>query len=367
MAITLRDMLAAGVHFGHRTRYWNPKMAPYIYGARNDIHIINLEKTLPLYHEALNFITKVIANKGKVLFVGTKSSAQDVVREQAQRCGMPYVDHRWLGGMLTNYKTVRQSIKRLKNLEELRDSGAFEKMLKKEALQMKRKLIKLERSLGGIKEMNGIPDAIFVLDVGYENISITEARKLKIPVIGIVDTNHSPDGIDYVIPGNDDSMRAITLYLTGIADAIVTIREATGTMPQDEIAAEEARLKTKPKTTKTKTAIKTQKATTAEVTEDTAEDQIDKTPAKAAAQVNPAVKAKATKTTKSTKSAEAPASKVDGTKAKTSKQPTTSKTKPATKTTTAKVAANEIVSKPTVASSTVGSETDADDTKVEVK
>lgn len=222
MATTsMRDMLHAGVHFGHRTRFWNPKMAPYIFGVHNKIHIINLEKTLPLYQEACNFISRLAANKGKILFVGTKRVAKDIIREAATHCGMPYVDHRWLGGMLTNYKTVRQSVKRLKDLEEMRDNGTFENMIKKEALRLSRELEKLERGLGGIKEMNGLPDALFVIDVGYENIAITEAARLRIPVVGIVDTNNAPEGIDYVIPGNDDSMRAVQLYTDGVVASIV--------------------------------------------------------------------------------------------------------------------------------------------------
>ncbi len=362
MAITMRDMLAAGVHFGHRTRYWNPKMAPYIYGARNGIHIINLEKTLPLYQDALNFLTNVVANKGKVLFVGTKTSAQQSIRENAARCGMPFVDHRWLGGMLTNYKTVRQSIKQLKHLEELQASGAFEKMIKKEALQMKRKLTKLERALGGIKAMNGIPDAIFVLDVGHENIAITEARKLKIPVVGIVDTNHSPDNIDYVIPGNDDSMRAIDLYLTGIADAIVAIREATGVLPQDEIAEE---IKVKP--AKAKTIVKAKKV---QVAPDAGEatDQTDTKAAKTAAK-KPAAKVKVTATVKKAEAIEAKPVKKAATKAVATKSAATktaaSKTitakpkKTVTKTSKAEVVEESAEPEPAAKK--------ADDTKVEVK
>jgi len=220
-SISMRDMLAAGVHFGHRTRFWNPKMAPYIFGSRDKVHIINLEITLPLYQEAVNYVGQLAANKSKILFVGTKRAAQSIIKEQATRCDMPFIDHRWLGGMLTNYKTVRQSVKRLKELEELRDSGAFNTMIKKEALQLSRQLEKLERGIGGIKDMGSLPDALFVIDVGYEKIAIQEANRLKIPVIGIVDTNNDPDNINYVIPGNDDSMGAIALYTMGIADAII--------------------------------------------------------------------------------------------------------------------------------------------------
>ena len=221
MSVTMRQMLEAGVHFGHQTRYWNPKMAPFIFGHRNKIHIVNLEKTLPMYQEALKFVRKTATNKGTILFVGTKRQAQEIVSEEAQRCGMPFVDHRWLGGMLTNFKTVKQSIKRLHEMNTMMQDGTLDKLSKKEGLVMQREMDKLERSLGGIKDMNGIPDAIFVIDVGYQKGTITEANKLGIPVIGIVDTNNSPDGVDYVIPGNDDSSRAIRLYARGIADAVL--------------------------------------------------------------------------------------------------------------------------------------------------
>jgi len=210
------------VHFGHQTRYWNPKMAPYIFGERGKIHIINLEKTMPMFTEAMNYLGSMVANGGTVLFVGTKRSAQNAVRENAERCGMPFVNHRWLGGMLTNYKTVRASIKRLKDLEVMSEDGSFQKIGKKEALMLTRELEKLERSLGGIKNMRGIPDAMFVVDVGHEKIAITEARKLGIPVVGVVDTNNSLEGIDYVIPGNDDAIRAIKLYVEAAADAAET-------------------------------------------------------------------------------------------------------------------------------------------------
>jgi small subunit ribosomal protein S2 len=222
--ITMREMLEAGVHFGHRTRYWNPKMAPYIFGVRHKIHIINLDKSLPLYQEAVNFVSSVAAKNGKILFVGTKRSAQDIIREEAIRCGMPYVNHRWLGGMLTNYKTVRQSIKRLKDLEVMRDSKQFAGITKKEGLNLMRELTKLEGTLGGIKNMGGLPDAIFVVDVGNEDIVVSEANKLSIPVVGIVDTNRDPDNIDYIIPGNDDAVRAIRFYTKYIADAIIDAR-----------------------------------------------------------------------------------------------------------------------------------------------
>ena len=217
----MRQMLEAGVHFGHQTRYWNPRMAPYIFGERNKIHIIHLEHSLPMYNDAANFLGKLAANKGTILFVGTKRSAQNAVKEAAIRCGMPYVNRRWLGGMLTNYKTVRASIKRLKDLEAMTTDGTLDRLPKKEALTMSRSLEKLERSLGGIKNMNGLPDALFVIDVRHERIAVSEANKLGIPVVGVVDSNNSPEGVDYVIPGNDDAIRAINLYANGIADAVL--------------------------------------------------------------------------------------------------------------------------------------------------
>jgi len=222
----MREMLEAGVHFGHQTRFWNPKMAAFIFGERNKIHIINLEQTMPMAKDALNFMGKVASNKGKVMFVGTKRAASEAVKTEAERCGMPFVNHRWLGGMLTNFRTVRASIKRLKELEEMSKNNAYEKISKKEILQLSREQEKLEKTLGGIKEMNGLPDVLYVIDVGYENIAIQEATKLGIPVVGIVDTNNSPDGIDYIIPGNDDSMRAIKLYTKMAADAILVGKES---------------------------------------------------------------------------------------------------------------------------------------------
>lgn len=221
MSVTMRQMLEAGVHFGHQTRYWNPKMSPFIFGARNKIHIINLEKSLPMYQEALKFVRTLTANKGTILFVGTKRQARDILKEEAQRAGAPYVDYRWLGGMLTNFKTVKQSIKRLKEMDQMIADGSFEKLTKKEGLTFSREKEKLERSLGGIKDMGGIPDALFVIDVGFHKIAVTEAKKLGVPIVGVVDTNNSLDGIDYVIPGNDDSTRAIRLYARGVADAIL--------------------------------------------------------------------------------------------------------------------------------------------------
>ena len=227
MSVTMRQMLEAGVHFGHQTRYWNPKMAPFIFGHRNKIHIINLEKTLAMYQEATKFVRQLSANKGSILFVGTKRQAREIVREEAMRASTPFVDHRWLGGMLTNFKTVKLSVKRLRDLEIMVQDGSMEKLSKKEQLTFAREQIKLERSLGGIKEMNSLPDALFVIDVGYQKGAITEANKLGIPVVGVVDTNHSPDGVDYVIPGNDDASRAVRLYARGIADAILEGRSQT--------------------------------------------------------------------------------------------------------------------------------------------
>jgi small subunit ribosomal protein S2 len=221
----MREMLEAGVHFGHQTRYWNPKMAPYIFGHRNKIHIINLEQTVVKYTEAVKFVRSIAAKNGNVMFVGTKRAARDIIAEQAARCGMPYVDSRWLGGMLTNFKTVKSSIKRLKDMEVMAADGALERMSKKEGLMFEREMTKLNKSIGGIKDMNGLPAAIFMVDVGYHKIAVAEAHTLGIPVIAIVDTNHSPDGIDFVIPGNDDSAKAITLYATGIADAVLEGRQ----------------------------------------------------------------------------------------------------------------------------------------------
>lgn len=227
MSVSMQDMLKAGVHFGHQTRYWNPKMSSYIYGSRNKIHIIDLGKSLPLFQDAINFLSGVAAKKGKVLFVGTKYAAQDIVKAEAERCGMPYVNHRWLGGMLTNYKTIRQSIKRLKDLEAMFESQKFGRLTKKEILNLEREKEKLLNSLGGIKNMGGIPDALFVIDVGHENIAVREANRLGIPVVGVVDSNNDPDNIAYVIPGNDDSTRAIRFYAKTMADVILDARAST--------------------------------------------------------------------------------------------------------------------------------------------
>jgi small subunit ribosomal protein S2 len=246
MSVTMRQMLEAGVHFGHQTRYWNPKMAPYIFGHRNKIHIINLEKSLPMYEEAAKFIRQLASNKGTILFVGTKRQAREIMAEEASRCGMPWISHRWLGGMLTNFKTVKQSVKRLKDMEAMLAEGARESLNKREILGLQREYDNLNRSLGGIKEMAGLPDALFVVDVGYQKIAITEANKLGIPVIGIVDSNNTPEGVDYIIPGNDDSSRAIRLYARGIADAILegkanVIEELVAAVHEDEyVEVEEA-------------------------------------------------------------------------------------------------------------------------------
>ena len=232
--VSMRQMLEAGVHFGHQTRFWNPKMAPFIFGERNKIHIINLEKTQPLYAEAARFVKGVIADGGKVLFVGTKRSAREAIQREAARCSMPFVNQRWLGGMLTNFKTIRQSIRRLAEITELSTSGALEKRGKKEATQLRREMEKLERSLGGIKDMESLPDALFVIDVGHERIALHEAKKLGIPVVAIVDTNCSPEGIDFVIPGNDDAMRAIQLYAAGVADAVIEGKASVPTVAVGE-------------------------------------------------------------------------------------------------------------------------------------
>jgi small subunit ribosomal protein S2 len=221
MSVTMRQMLEAGVHFGHQTRYWNPKMSEFIFGQRNKIHIINLERTLEKYNDAMKYVRQLSANRGTILFVGTKRQAREIIAEEAQRAGMPCVDHRWLGGMLTNFKTVKQSIKRLKDLEAMSADGTFERMSKREALSLKRELGKLQQSMGGIKDMNALPDAMFVIDVGFHKIAITEAKKLGIPIVAVVDTNHNPEGIAYVVPGNDDSSRASRLYARGAADAVL--------------------------------------------------------------------------------------------------------------------------------------------------
>lgn len=262
--VTMRQMLEAGVHFGHQARFWNPKMASYIFGERNKIHVINLEKTLPLFNDALNFISKTAQHHGKILFVGTKRAARQAVQEEATRAGMPYVNHRWLGGMLTNFNTVRQSIRRLKELEQMQADGSVGRLTKKEGLLLAREKEKLEKTLGGIKDMGGLPDAIFVIDVGHEKIAVHEAGILGIPVIGVVDTNNSPDGIDYVIPGNDDAIRAVKLFLEGVADAVIEGKAvAISAAPEDEYVevsdetgAEKAAAPKKKAAAKKKAAVK---------------------------------------------------------------------------------------------------------------
>jgi len=242
----MRDLLQAGAHFGHQTRFWNPKMDQYIFGARNKIHIINLEHTVPAFNEALATVKRLAENKNQVMFVGTKRAAGKIVEEHARRCGMPFVSHRWLGGMLTNYKTIRSSIKRLRELEEQERDGTFAKLTKKEALMRSRMKEKLERSIGGIKEMSGLPDVLFVVDVDHERIAVTEANKLGIPVIGIVDTNSDPDGVDFVIPGNDDAIRAIKLYVTAVADAVITGKAAAGEVVTADEFVEETESEAEP-------------------------------------------------------------------------------------------------------------------------
>ena len=233
--VTMRQMLEAGVHFGHQTRYWNPKMEPYIFGARGKIHIINLEKTLPLLNDSMNFISKLAARRGSIMFVGTKRAASAAIEEEARRCGMPFVSHRWLGGMLTNYRTIRASVKRLKQLESMQEDGSIQHLVKKEILQLTRERDKLEKSLGGIKDMKNLPDALFVVDVSHEDIAVKEARKLGIPVIAVVDTNCSPEDVDYVIPGNDDAIRSIRLYAQLAADAVL---EGRASAPQVDVQDE---------------------------------------------------------------------------------------------------------------------------------
>lgn len=283
--VTMRQMLEAGVHFGHQTRYWNPKMAPFIFGERNKIHIINLEKSLPMFGDAINYLGKMVANGGKVLFVGTKRSARETIKSEAERCGMPYVNHRWLGGMLTNFHTVKQSIKRLTDLEETLEGKGNERLNKKELLQISREVEKLERSLGGIKNMNMLPDVLFVIDVGYEEIAVKEATKLGIPVVAVVDTNNSLSGVDYVIPGNDDAIRAIKLYASQIANTILEAKTSTQALQGDEDefveVKEEAEAKSKAKTkAKSKAAPKKKVTVKKKAASRTKKEASDKTAAK---------------------------------------------------------------------------------------
>ncbi len=250
MSATMRQMLEAGVHFGHQTRFWNPKMAQYIFGARNKIHIVNLEKTMEKYNEAMTYVRRLAANRGTILFVATKRQARDIIAEEAKRAGMPYVDNRWLGGMMSNFKTIKGSLKRLKELETMQNDGTFDRMSKREALTLKREFDKLMTSMGGIKDMVSLPDALFIIDVGYQKIAVQEANKLGIPVVGVVDTNHTPDGVDYVIPGNDDSSKAIRLYARGVADAILegksqAVQEIVKTQTEEFVEVDPADLEAK--------------------------------------------------------------------------------------------------------------------------
>jgi len=306
--VSMRLMLEAGVHFGHQTRFWNPQMSDYIFGSRNKIHIINLEKTLPMYNEAVNALGKIASNRGTILFVGTKRAARSIMAEEAQRCGMPFVSHRWLGGMLTNYKTIRASIQRLKDLEEMQTNGGFGRLNKKEQLMLTREMEKKEKVIGGIKDMRGLPDALFVIDVGHEDIAVKEANTLGIPVFGIVDSNNSPDGIDYIIPGNDDAIKAIRLYAEGVADAVIEGR-AAAVLQRGDDEQEAAPKKAPPK----KVAVKRKAASAEEaapeaddteaqaeapaaeapVTEAGAEETAEEVSAEAAAPKKKAVKKKA--------------------------------------------------------------------------
>jgi small subunit ribosomal protein S2 len=296
-AVSMRQMLEAGVHFGHQTRYWNPKMGPYIFGQRNKIHIVNLEQTLPMFKDAMNYLGTLSANGGKILFVGTKRAARDTVREEAERCGMPFVNHRWLGGMLTNFKTIKQSIKRLKELEDMFADGSVEKRFnKKEALGLEREMVKLERSLGGIKDMRGLPDAVFVIDTGHEKIAVNEAKKLGIPVVGVVDTNNDPDAIDYIIPGNDDAIRAVQLYVQGVSAAVLEGRASAAASVglEDENAdkPKKAKAKAKPKA-KAKAKAKAKPETKEEVEVDSEAEAKPAAETEAKAEAKPKAKPKA--------------------------------------------------------------------------
>ena len=287
--VSMRDLLQAGAHFGHQTRFWNPKMDQYIFGARNKIHIINLEHTVPAFNDALNKVKRLAENKNQVMFVGTKRAAGKIVEEHARRCGMPFVSHRWLGGMLTNYKTIRSSIKRLRELEEQERDGTFAKLTKKEALMRSRMKEKLERSIGGIKEMSGLPDVLFVVDVDHERIAVTEANKLGIPVIGIVDTNSDPDGVDYVIPGNDDAIRAIKLYVTAVADAVLAGKTAAGEVVSADEFVEVTEAETAPAAAPEATETAEPAEATAEAAVPAAADEV----AEASAEAEPETPAEA--------------------------------------------------------------------------
>ena len=316
--VTMRDMLQAGVHFGHRTRYWNPKMKPYIFGARNKIHIINLEQSLPMFNDALNYLSSIAARKGKILFVGTKRSASKIVKEEANRCEQFFVDKRWLGGMLTNYKTIRQSINRLKELEKQSEDGTFERLTKKEGLLLSREMTKLEASIGGIKNIGGLPDVLFVIDADHEHIAIAEAQKLGIPVIAVVDSNSNPDGIDHIIPGNDDAIRAIQLYLSSAADTIIEARASTATEPavegstSDEFVEQPAKAEKPVKVVKAKKAKVVKKDDTAaeakQETETEAKAEVkEEAKTEAKAEVKAEAKPKAKKATKKKEDSEAAA------------------------------------------------------------
>jgi small subunit ribosomal protein S2 len=304
--VSMRDLLQAGAHFGHQTRFWNPKMDQYIFGARNKIHIINLEHTVPAFNDALNTVKRLAENKNQVMFVGTKRAAGKIVEEHARRCGMPFVSHRWLGGMLTNYKTIRSSIKRLREFEEQERDGTFAKLTKKEALMRSRMKEKLERSIGGIKEMSGLPDVLFVVDVDHERIAVTEANKLGIPVIGIVDTNSDPDGVDYVIPGNDDAIRAIKLYVTAVADAVLAGKAAGGEVVSADEFVEVTEAEAEP-------AAAPEASETAEPAEATAEAAADDV-AEASAEAEPETPAEAEPETPAEAEPEAPAEAEDAEK-----------------------------------------------------
>lgn len=307
MSISMRELLKAGVHFGHQAKFWNPKMKEFIFGARNRIHIINLEKTVPLMQTALDYVETLGASRRKILFVGTKRAASEIIQREAERIGMPFVTHRWLGGMLTNYKTIRQSIRRLRDLETQKTDGTFDKLLKKEQLMLQREMEKLVRSIGGIKDMGGLPDALFVIDVDHERIAITEANKLGIPVIGVVDTNSDPDGVDYIVPGNDDAIRAIEIYASSIADAYLRGRESTQTAADEFVEVSEEPQAPPVKTAKVskKVTVKAAEAevnavegveTAVEAVEAVAEPEVDAKPTKAAPKKAAAKKAPAKKT-----------------------------------------------------------------------
>jgi len=304
--VSMRDLLQAGAHFGHQTRFWNPKMDQYIFGARNKIHIINLEHTVPAFNDALNTVKRLAENKNQVMFVGTKRAAGKIVEEHARRCGMPFVSHRWLGGMLTNYKTIRSSIKRLREFEEQERDGTFAKLTKKEALMRSRMKEKLERSIGGIKEMSGLPDVLFVVDVDHERIAVTEANKLGIPVIGIVDTNSDPDGVDYVIPGNDDAIRAIKLYVTAVADAVLAGKAAAG----EVVSADEFVEVTEAEAAPAAAPEATETAEPAEATAEAAADDV----AEASAEAEPEAPAEAEPEAPAEAEPEAPAAAEDAEK-----------------------------------------------------